>query len=281
MYVDIQVIGYTLAPNQGWAYAGKRAARYQPPATYQWYLSYKPDMSICTGSGGLLLSTLVLEDSDIGQGPRGSLALTFDAEAKLQNGQFDVYVPSQGTSNSTGICTGSTPEAIGAEIQRRTVQANLGKAANYCLMALVKGVCKCCKITSISTGKVLDIRDASTADGGKLQQWDFGGGLNQLWRLVPASPDSYIIISLKSSKVLDVPGFSTNDNVEIYQWGYHGATNQHWRVVDIGKNDYKIESVLSGKALDVPNSNKANGTPIIQYRYSGAANQRWRIDGVN
>lgn len=279
MYVDMQVIGYALS-SPGWNQVKKRAARYQIQGMSMWCLTYKPDMSVCTGSGGLLLTSLVVEDWEIGFGPRGVLALTFDAEARLQNGQFDVYDPNAGTANSTGLVTGTAAE-VGAEIERRTGRRDLGKAANHTVNALVQGTYKCCKITSINSGKVLDVRGASTAEGAELQQWEYGGGANQLWRLVPVSPDSYALVSMNSNKVVDVPGSSKSDGAVMVQWGYKGSSNQHWRVIDIGRNDYKIESVDSGKVLDVPNGSTSDGTSVIQWGYKGGTNQRWRIDGMN
>jgi hypothetical protein len=42
-----------------------------------------------------------------------------------------------------------------------------------------------CEIRNIDTGKALDITGASLSTGALLQQWDYLGGTNQQWQLVP------------------------------------------------------------------------------------------------
>jgi hypothetical protein len=38
-------------------------------------------------------------------------------------------------------------------------------------------------ISAVHSGKVLDVRDISTANGARIQQWDYVGGDNQKWEL--------------------------------------------------------------------------------------------------
>jgi hypothetical protein len=142
------------------------------------------------------------------------------------------------------------PQQIGAEIERFTNRPGLGKSANYTLNALVQGTYKCCKITSINSGKVLDVGERLLTVARSSSNGHTGGGANQLWRLVPVSPDSSVLVSMKSNQVVDVPGHSQSDGTVIVQWGYNGGANQHWRVVAIGRNDYKVESVENGKVLE-------------------------------
>jgi hypothetical protein len=286
MYVSMQVIGNALSGGKGWNEQKGQAAKFTLSGMNSLYFyDWKPDMSICASSNGLLLSTLINEVYREGINSKGALSLWFDAEARLQKAelQWEDNAGSTSISGTTGLVTGSSPQAIGSEIQRLTPSKtyfNIGAAANYSVVALASGVYKWCKITSINSGKVLDIRDASTADGAELQQWGYGGGANQHWRLVPVSPNSYIIVSVHSSKTLDVPGHSTSNGAQIVQWEYHGGANQHWRVVELGNDNYKIESVESSKALVVLNAATTDGAPVVQYNYSGTPNERWRIDGL-
>ncbi len=284
MYVSMQVIGNALSGGKGWNYKSGQAASYSlSGAPYTSFYDWKPDMSICPGSGGLLLSTMIHEIRQEAMFNQGSLMLWFDAEAKLLSAQFDTLDPNNNATSSTGIVTGPTPAAIGAEIERRTPKKtyfNLGVAGNSSVVALASGVFQYCKITSLKSGKVLDIYGGSAADGAKLVQWTYKGGANQHWRLVPVSPESYILVSVNSDKAVDVPGSSMSDGEEIVQWTYKGSSNQHWRLVEIGNDDYKIESVCNGKVLDVKDASTADGAPIQQCGYGQGLNQRWRVDGL-
>ena len=38
------------------------------------------------------------------------------------------------------------------------------------------------RIVAVHSGKVLDVQGISTANGANIQQWDWVGGFNQLWR---------------------------------------------------------------------------------------------------
>lgn len=285
MYVSIQVIGNAISGGKGWNAMKGKAAEFRAGPNYynNLFNAWKPDQSVCPGSGGLLLSTMIYQIFNELGSNQGSLMLWFDAEARLLSAQLDTFNPTSKATTSTGIVTGPTPAAIGAEIERITpteTYFNLGVGANHCVVALASGVYKSCKITSLKSGKVMEIAQGSTQDGARLQQWTFNGAENQLWRLVPVSPDSYIIVSARSSKALDVPGHSTSNDTQIEQWAYNGGANQHWRVVELGNNDYKIESVESGKVLDVVGASTSDGAPIVQYVYGQAINQRWRLDGL-
>ena len=281
MYVNMQGIGNALSGNQGWNDKEGRAARYNRGSHS--YRDWKPDMSICTGSSGLLLSTKIDQIRDGAKDSHGALMLWFDANAKLLSAELQWANNANGETGETGAVSRPSPQEIGAEIQRLTPTTNnfdIGAGANHSVVALASGVYKLCKIISIHSGKALDISGGSTQDGAKLLQWQYTGAENQQWRLVPVSPDSYIIVSAKSSKALDVPGHSTSNGTQIEQWTYNGGANQHWRLIELGNNDYKIESVESGKVLDVLNASTSDGAPVQQYGYGQAMNQRWRIDGL-
>ena len=84
------------------------------------------------------------------------------------------------------------------------------------------------------TGKVLDVRGVSTANGAEIQQWDHHGGDNQLFRLIPVGGGYYKVMARNSGKVLDVRGISTANGAEIQQWDWWGGDNQRWRLDPLG-----------------------------------------------
>ncbi|MFF2470135.1 RICIN domain-containing protein [Streptomyces mirabilis] len=81
------------------------------------------------------------------------------------------------------------------------------------------------------SGKVLDIKDGSTADGATAIVWAWSGGINQQWRFQPNHDGSFRLVSVKSGKVLESPGGSTTKGQVLDQWTDNSATHQWWKVV--------------------------------------------------
>uniref|UniRef100_UPI0005BE2F5A RICIN domain-containing protein n=1 Tax=Nonomuraea candida TaxID=359159 RepID=UPI0005BE2F5A len=65
------------------------------------------------------------------------------------------------------------------------------------------------------SGKVLDVHNFSTANGGAIVQWTDGNGTNQQWRLADSSDGHVRLISRHSNKALEVQGASTADGANI------------------------------------------------------------------
>jgi endoglucanase len=134
------------------------------------------------------------------------------------------------------------------------------------------------RITAKHSGKSLDVANNSTANGGNVQQWDFGGGNNQQWQLTSVGSGYYKVVARHSGKALDVDGVSTTNGANIHQWDYVGGGNQQWCFTDIGGGYYKVIVKHSGKALDVAGISTANGANIHQWDYLGTQdNQKWSL----
>ncbi|GAB3650961.1 RICIN domain-containing protein [Glycomyces tarimensis] len=132
-------------------------------------------------------------------------------------------------------------------------------------------------IESAHSGKVLDVTDASAANGALIQQWDDFGAANQRWRFESTGDGYWRIVSLSSGKVLDVTDASTANGALIRQWDAHGGVSQQWSVTPLGEGTFSIINRRSGKALDVKDVSAANGASIQQWDHTGGANQRWRL----
>jgi hypothetical protein len=127
------------------------------------------------------------------------------------------------------------------------------------------------------SGKVLDVEGVSTANGAKIQQWDYLGGDNQKWRLESVGGGYYRIVAQHSGKVLDVAGISTANGARIQQWDWLGGDNQKWKLEALDDGHYKIVAKHSGKVLDVEGISTANGAKIQQWDWLGGNNQRWTL----
>ncbi|MCA9690825.1 MAG: RICIN domain-containing protein, partial [Myxococcales bacterium] len=89
------------------------------------------------------------------------------------------------------------------------------------------------QILNVGTGKVLDVRGASTADGADVLGWTWHGGNNQRWRVQDLGDGRFRIDAKHSGKSLDVYRAGLEAGTTIIQWPWHGGGNQRWRVSEI------------------------------------------------
>jgi hypothetical protein len=137
-------------------------------------------------------------------------------------------------------------------------------------------------IQSVHSGRSIDVKDFSLADGAAIQQWGYGGGFNQRWVPVPQGNGEYLLKStLHSGKCLDVDGWSTANGANIIQWPCHGGANQRFRLNHAGNGQFSVVSVHSGKCLDVAGWSTADGARILQWDCHGGNNQKWRFNRVS
>ncbi|MER7751945.1 RICIN domain-containing protein [Kitasatospora sp. NPDC097643] len=137
-------------------------------------------------------------------------------------------------------------------------------------------------VTSVNSGKCLDVTGASTADGAQAVQWTCGAGqAGQQWSLVPVAGTGTVqLVSANSGKCLDVTGASTADGAQVIQWTCGaGKANQQWTLVPTLGARVQLVSANSGKCLDVTAASTADGAQVIQWTCGGAgrANQEWTV----
>jgi len=131
------------------------------------------------------------------------------------------------------------------------------------------------EISSKNGGKAMEVSANSTANGGRVQQWNWVGAASQKWKLVDAGGGYVRIVNLNSNKSLDIAGPSTADGAMIHQWDWLSQDSQYWQIVANGDGTYRIVSKYSGKVLDVENVSTADGAAIHQWTWGGGANQSW------
>lgn len=134
-------------------------------------------------------------------------------------------------------------------------------------------------VTSEHSGKRMDVRSASTADGAAVIQYTDNGGSNQRWRLTDVGSGSFTLTAQHSSKCLDL---LSKSNVNVQQWTcVAGASDQKWKLQPAGLGAYRIVSLLSGKCLTVPQASTADDIQLTHATCStAAANQKWRFGQV-
>ncbi len=83
----------------------------------------------------------------------------------------------------------------------------------------------------------LDVTNMSTSDNAPIQLWDYVGGKNQQWQLVPAAGGGYYVVNRDSAagqghmECLTVPGSSTADSVQLVQLNCAGTAAQTFTLV--------------------------------------------------
>ncbi|GAB3970441.1 hypothetical protein GCM10029978_043720 [Actinoallomurus acanthiterrae] len=133
------------------------------------------------------------------------------------------------------------------------------------------------KLVNRNSGKVMDVANASTADGGTIIQWPWSGGTNQQWKLVPNADGSYRLVNVRSGKVLESPGGSAQ-GANLDQWTDSGGDNQWWKLVPSTTSGYyRLVNVRNGWCADVANASTADGANVIQWPTTGGTNQDWQI----
>ncbi|MCX5263123.1 alpha-L-fucosidase [Streptomyces sp. NBC_00199] len=163
----------------------------------------------------------------------------------------------------TGLPAGAWASIRSLEVYDRPFTADLG---TY-------------KLVNRNSGKVLDVADASTADGAGLIQYAWTGGANQQWTLLPNADGSFRLVNVKSGKVLQSPG--STQSAGLNQAPDSGSDSQWWKLVPSAASGYhRLVDVRTGWAADVAGGSTADRASVIQWPVSGGANQDWQIVGL-
>ncbi|NYH41475.1 glucose/arabinose dehydrogenase [Micromonospora jinlongensis] len=117
-------------------------------------------------------------------------------------------------------------------------------------------------------GKCLDVDNAGTADGTKIQLWTCNGTTAQSWTKVG---DTYRVLG----KCLDVDNGGTANGTKVQLWTCNGSGAQVWQP----QADGSIRNPQSGKVLEAAGGSSADRTQIQLGTYSGGAHQKWVVSG--
>ena len=121
-------------------------------------------------------------------------------------------------------------------------------------------------------GKVVDIDNASRADGANALIYSSNSNLNQKWKvkLVSGMENTYTFESLCSGKYLSVSGSN------VVQSSFSdGSREQMWTPVDIDAGAVVLQNVATGKVLDVKGGSSSNGTNVQVYERNNSSDQKF------
>ena len=133
------------------------------------------------------------------------------------------------------------------------------------------------RLVNRKSGKVLDVSDASPADGAFIIQWPWTGGTNQQWKLLPNADGSYRLGNVRSGKVLESPDNSTQ-GAALDQSTDDGGDNQWWKLVPSQTSGYyRLVNVRNGWCADVKDASTTDGVKVIQWPTTDGSNQDWQL----
>jgi parallel beta-helix repeat protein len=139
------------------------------------------------------------------------------------------------------------------------------------------------KITALHSGKALDVSGVSLADRAVVQQWSYGGGANQRWRVEANGDGTYKMTAQHSGKVLTAANSGTANGTKIWQTGWNDSCAQKWLIEARSDGAKTVRSSCSDKVLDVSGASPANGATLQLWTSSGLAsrNQAFVFERIN
>ncbi len=126
-------------------------------------------------------------------------------------------------------------------------------------------------------GKVVDIDNASRADGANALIYSSNSNLNQKWKvkLVSGMENTYTFESLCSGKYLSVSGSN------VVQSSFSdGSGEQMWTPVDIDAGAVVLQNIATGKVLDVKGGSNSNGTNVQVYERNNSTAQKFIFEST-
>ncbi|WP_394554825.1 family 43 glycosylhydrolase [Agromyces sp. MMS24-JH15] len=135
-------------------------------------------------------------------------------------------------------------------------------------------------VTSIASGKALEVPGCTTADGAILQQREYTGTACQgVTFTAAANGESEIHLGSAPAKCLSVTGGSSADSATVTQ-GACGIAGSTWRVLVGNDGVVEFRNGTSLKALDLSFCAAADGTRVHQYSVLNNDCQRYRFASV-
>ncbi len=135
--------------------------------------------------------------------------------------------------------------------------------------------------TALDKNKVIDVSQASYADGANIQIWENANEKQQKFKLnYNAQLKIYTISALHSNKVLDVDNAGKTSGTNVQQHTSNNSKAQQWVLKDAGNGYFYIISKCNGLYLDIADAATKNGTNIQVYEGNGSNAQKFKFTPV-
>ncbi len=180
-------------------------------------------------------------------------------------------------SRSTSVARRPLRVALGATLAL-ALAATLGLATAMTASAASVDTNAWYVLVNRQSGKAMDVRGTSTADGAVIQQYTRNDGAWQQWQFVSSGSGWYRLKSRHSGKVLDLWEWSTADGGQFRQYTDLGGTNQQFKLSDSdGGNYVRLTNRHSSKTVTVTDRSTADGATVTQLTDKNQYNQQWKL----
>ncbi|MES2630707.1 MAG: RICIN domain-containing protein [Patescibacteria group bacterium] len=127
----------------------------------------------------------------------------------------------------------------------------------------------------------LDIKDASTSYGARVQLWNPNSSDAQYWQFNRLENGFYTIRNPISHTFLDVANASQVPGTYVQIWGSTGSCAQQWAIAKNSDNSFSIRSACSDLVLDIQDgATSLAGANIQIYTANGSAAQKWSLTAL-
>jgi hypothetical protein len=131
---------------------------------------------------------------------------------------------------------------------------------------------------ALSKTKAIDIQGASTANGAKVQIWEFNNTPAQRFSFTRGTDGYYTIRNINSNKVLDVAGGVATPGCIVNQYTPNGTNAQKWRATKNSDGSFTFSPRLNTSlCLDIQGGSSVNGAVIQLYAKNSSSAQRFKL----
>ena len=134
--------------------------------------------------------------------------------------------------------------------------------------------------SAINSNYVLDVENASTANGANIQLYQYNGTAAQQFNIQYLGDGLYKILASHSNKSMDVKDASKNIGANVQQCEQNKEDAQKWIIQKNNDGTYSIISRCNGLYVDVYNAVAANGTNIQMCNSNGLNAQKFKLEKV-
>jgi hypothetical protein len=129
------------------------------------------------------------------------------------------------------------------------------------------------------SNKCVDLANAGTANGTRVQQWACNGSNAQKYKFIPTDSGYYrLAANANNAQGIDVVGGATTDGSDLHVWGYGAQAAAQWKPELVTGSWYRLRNRNSQKCMDVPGWNTADGVTMEIYTCNNTTNQKFIIE---
>lgn len=135
--------------------------------------------------------------------------------------------------------------------------------------------------SAVNNRYVLDVSNASSADGANIQLSEENATNSQNWIMSHDEKGYVIITNMGNGKVLDVESGSANNGTNVQQYSSNLTKAQKWIAIKQADESVQLISALDiNKCLDLNCAKAEIGSNIQIYESNGTNAQRWKLGDV-